>query len=98
MSLLEQLTAEFLTIFEKCPSRLKKKIMASTEATKAEEERRAKGDISSSQYTVDYSVNKSSVSPKPSTSSSSSAAAQAAIMKGKFGLLLQGVPLNMPGN
>lgn len=30
--LLERLTEEFLTIFDKCPSRLKKKIMASTEA------------------------------------------------------------------
>ena len=30
--LLEKLTNEFLNIFEKCPSRLKKKIMASTEA------------------------------------------------------------------
>jgi cyclin T len=30
--LLEQLTDEFLAIFEKCPSRLKKKIMASTQA------------------------------------------------------------------
>ena len=30
--LLESLTTEFLTIFERCPSRLKKKIMASTQA------------------------------------------------------------------
>ena len=32
MNLLERLKKEFLVIFEKCPSRLKKKIMASTEA------------------------------------------------------------------
>ena len=32
LSLLEELTNEFLTIFEQCPSRLKKKIMASTQA------------------------------------------------------------------
>lgn len=30
--LLDSLTEEFLAIFEKCPSRLKKKIMASTQA------------------------------------------------------------------
>ena len=67
LELLDQLTNEFLAIFEKCPSRLKKKIMASTEATKAEEERRKKGDISSSQYTVDYSKPKA----EPSLTSSS---------------------------
>ena len=32
LNLLEELTNEFLTIFEQCPSRLKKKIMASTQA------------------------------------------------------------------
>lgn len=31
--LLESLTQEFLAIFERCPSRLKKKIMASTQAS-----------------------------------------------------------------
>ena len=34
-ALLERLTEEFLHIFEKCPSRLKKTIMASTEAVSA---------------------------------------------------------------
>jgi len=33
--LLDKLTSEFLVIFEKCPSRLKRKIMASTEAVSA---------------------------------------------------------------
>lgn len=32
LELLEQLTEEFLKIFDQCPSRLKKKIMASTQA------------------------------------------------------------------
>jgi len=34
-ALLDRLTQEFLVIFKKCPSRLKKKIMASTEAVSA---------------------------------------------------------------
>ena len=32
ISLLERLTEEFIKIFDNCPSRLRKKIMASTEA------------------------------------------------------------------
>lgn len=78
LELLEKLTQEFLTIFDKCPSRLKKKIMASTKAvrardaifnmssgdvnslfllqTKEEEERRARSDISASQYQPDFSI------------------------------------------
>ena len=34
LELLERLVTEFLAIFNKCPSRLRKKIMASTKATK----------------------------------------------------------------
>jgi cyclin T len=35
VDLLERLTEEFLSIFQKCPSRLKKKIMASTQAVRS---------------------------------------------------------------
>ena len=56
LELLETLTEEFLTIFEQCPSRLKRKIMASTQATKEEEERRAHNDVAASSYQPDLSV------------------------------------------
>ncbi|CAB4054374.1 CCNT [Lepeophtheirus salmonis] len=55
LELLNKLTDEFLTIFDRCPSRLKKKIMATAQATKEEEERRASNDIPASHYTPDYS-------------------------------------------
>ena len=56
LEMLDRLVSEFLGIFDKCPSRLKKKIMASTKATKEEEERRARGDIAAASYTPDFSL------------------------------------------
>ena len=53
-------------------SRLKKKIMASTQATKEEEDRRARGDISASTYQPDFSVRREAQS---STNSGQTAAA-----------------------
>jgi len=54
--MLEKLTQEFLEIFDKCPSRLKKKIMQSHDATKEEEERRARDNTQGSQYKIDFGV------------------------------------------
>lgn len=59
---LEQLTDEFLTIFDRCPSRLKKKIKASSQATREEEDRRARGDIAASSYQLDLSIRPASSS------------------------------------
>ena len=47
---IERLTKEFLTIFDKCPSRLKKKILQSHNDTKAEEDRRALENTQSNEY------------------------------------------------
>merc|ERR1719422_2625860 len=68
IALLERLTEEFIKIFDNCPSRLRKKIMASTEATKKEEERRNLAGANPSVYNPDLSVRRQ----EPSSSSSSS--------------------------
>merc|ERR1712012_879253 len=72
--LLESLTTEFLTIFERCPSRLKKKIMASTQATKDEEDRRARTNKGPHEYTLNTSdiIQPPHKRPKHEVASSSS--------------------------
>merc|ERR1711963_1213404 len=72
--LLESLTTEFLTIFERCPSRLKKKIMASTQATKDEEDRRARTNKGQHEYTLNTSdiIQPPHKRPKHEVASSSS--------------------------
>merc|ERR1719414_2844809 len=67
IALLERLTEEFIKIFDNCPSRLRKKIMASTEATEKEEERRNLAGANPSVYNPDLSVRRQ----EPSSSSSS---------------------------
>lgn len=64
LDLLERLTEEFLNIFERCPSKLKKKIKASADATRHEEERRAKNDVSANHFQLDISTRPDS-SSKP---------------------------------
>merc|ERR1740128_570413 len=49
---LKKLTAEFLAIFDKCPSKLKKKILQSHNETKEEEDRRARDNTQGSSYKV----------------------------------------------
>ena len=51
---IERLTREFLTIFDKCPSRLKKKILQSHNDTKDQEERRKRENTQNDQYRVDF--------------------------------------------
>jgi len=50
---LRQLTDEFLAIFKKCPSKLKRKILQSQLETKDEEDRRAKDNTMPSSYKLD---------------------------------------------
>merc|ERR1712012_715353 len=70
---IERLTKEFLTIFERCPSRLKKKIMASTQATKDEEDRRARTNKGQHEYTLNTSdIIQPHKRPKHEVASSSS--------------------------
>jgi len=57
---IERLTKEFLTIFDKCPSRLKKKILQSHNDTKEEEDRRARENTQSTQYRLDFGEGKPS--------------------------------------
>eukprot|EP00092_Neocalanus_flemingeri_P010283 GFUD01011079.1.p1 GENE.GFUD01011079.1~~GFUD01011079.1.p1 ORF type:complete len:1280 (-),score=489.79 GFUD01011079.1:860-4699(-) len=64
---IERLTKEFLTIFDKCPSRLKKKILQSHNDTKEEEDRRARENTQSNQYRLDFGDQKP---PGPGVSSS----------------------------
>merc|ERR1712012_1395970 len=54
MDQIETLTREFLAIFEKCPSRLKKKILQSHNDTKDQEERRRKENTQNDQYRIDF--------------------------------------------
>jgi len=65
---IERLTKEFLTIFDKCPSRLKKKILQSHNDTKEEEDRRARDNTQSNQYRLDFGEGK----PAPGASVSNS--------------------------
>ena len=51
---IERLTSEFLAIFDKCPSRLKKKILQSHNDTKDQEERRKRENMQSDQYRIDF--------------------------------------------
>ena len=51
---IERLTSEFLAIFDKCPSRLKKKILQSHNDTKDQEERRKRDNMQSDQYRIDF--------------------------------------------
>ena len=51
---IQTLTREFLAIFEKCPSRLKKKILQSHDATKAQEDLRRKENTQNDQYKIDF--------------------------------------------
>jgi len=72
---IERLTKEFLTIFDKCPSRLKKKILQSHNDTKEEEDRRARDNTQPNQYRPDFGEGKppgapgQPVSSRPSSSS-----------------------------
>merc|ERR1719334_2387636 len=68
LNLLEELTNEFLTIFEQCPSRLKKKIMASTQATKQEEERQKNSNDQPGNYQPDLSLHNESANAGTNTS------------------------------
>jgi len=69
---IERLTKEFLTIFDKCPSRLKKKILQSHNDTKEEEDRRARDNTQSNQYRLDFGEGKPGAAPAPGTSVSNS--------------------------
>lgn len=70
---IERLTKEFLTIFDKCPSRLKKKILQSHNDTKEEEDRRARENTQSTQYRLDFEGKPSSGQPTPGQSVPTSA-------------------------
>merc|ERR1711899_371795 len=50
--LLDRLTEEFLAIFEKCPSRLKKKIMSQAQDTKDVEEKRMKQGLRAHEFNL----------------------------------------------
>jgi len=51
---IERLTSEFLAVFEKCPSRLKKKILQSHNDTKDQEERRKRENTQNTEYRIDF--------------------------------------------
>ena len=53
IDLIEKLTREFLKIFEKCPSRLKKKILQSSKDVNDQEERRQRENTRNDQYSID---------------------------------------------
>jgi len=58
---IQTLTREFLAIFEKCPSRLKKKILQSHNDTKAQEDLRRKENTQNDQYRIDFGDGQSSI-------------------------------------
>ena len=58
---IQTLTREFLAIFERCPSRLKKKILQSHNDTKAQEDLRRKENTQNDQYRIDFGDGQSSI-------------------------------------
>ena len=58
---IQTLTREFLAIFEKCPSKLKKKIFQSHNDTKAQEDLRRKENTQNDQYRIDFGDGQSSL-------------------------------------
>ena len=58
---IQTLTREFLAIFEKCPSRLKKKILQSHNDTKAQEDLRRKENTQNDQYKIDFGDGQTSI-------------------------------------
>jgi len=80
---IERLTKEFLTIFDKCPSRLKKKILQSHNDTKEEEDRRARENTQSNQYRLDFGDQKPPGQPGQSVSSSGRQSSSSSSQPGK---------------
>jgi len=67
---IEKLTKEFLTIFDKCPSRLKKKILQSHNDTQAQEKERERENTQGNIYNEDFTRMPKTVGSSSSSSSS----------------------------
>jgi hypothetical protein len=62
---IEKLTTEFLTIFDKCPSRLKKKILQSHNDTQAQERERERDNTQGNIYNEDFTKSMKPAASKP---------------------------------